>query len=290
MITIFSCPKPFIGHINIIQRNAIQSWRLLNPSVEIILFGDEEGTAEIAQEFGICHISGIKKNSYGTPLLDDVFQKAHQEACNDLLCYVNADIILLQDFLQAVKQAETLKDNFLLVGQRWDVSVDFLWNFSVDNWEERIHEHIKEHANLHPPMGSDFFVFSRESFLDIPSFAVGRAGWDNWMIYHASKNGIPVIDVTPVTTIIHQNHDYQHVKQSTDNTYENPESVENRKIIGDVNNIFILDDATFVLTSQGLKRNTIKKIIKYVKIKKTKLYRIIFKILSRCKKIILPHD
>ena len=285
MLTIFTIPKPFKGHISIIQKNAISSWMLLQPACEIILFGDEEGTAEIAQEFGLHHITNIEKNSYGTPLLDDVFKKAHQEAHNDLLCYVNADIILLQDFLEALKQAEKLKDNFLLVGQRWDVTIDFLWDFSAGNWEEKMHDCIKEHAKLHPPMGSDFFVFSRESFPNIPSFAVGRAGWDNWMIFHARESGIPVIDVTPVTTVIHQNHDYQHVKQSTDNTYENPESKENRKIIGNGNNVYTLNDANYILTSQGLKWNIIKKIMGYINNIIINVYCVVAKILSRCKLI-----
>ena len=55
MLTIFSTPKPFVGHIDIIQRNAIKSWTLLHPDVEVILFGDEEGAAEVCQEFGIRH-------------------------------------------------------------------------------------------------------------------------------------------------------------------------------------------------------------------------------------------
>ncbi len=283
MLTIFTIPKPFKGHISIIQKNAISSWMLLQPACEIILFGDDEGIAEIAQEWGVRHIVDIEKNSYGTPLLDDVFKKAHQNAHNDLLCYVNADIILLEDFLGAVKQAEELKENFLLVGQRWDVTMDFLWNFSGEHWEEEMHNYIKEHAKLHPPRGSDFFIFSRESFLDIPSFAVGRAGWDNWMIYHACECGIPVIDITQVTTVIHQNHDYQHVKQSIDNAYENPESKENRKIIGNENNVYTLNDANYILTSQGLKSDIIKRIMRYINNMKMKFYRHIRKIPLRCK-------
>ncbi len=31
MITIFAIPKPFKGHIDVIQRNAIQSWTKLSP-------------------------------------------------------------------------------------------------------------------------------------------------------------------------------------------------------------------------------------------------------------------
>jgi len=45
MLTIFIASKPFSGHIDIIQQNAIRSWLSLRPECEIILFGGEKGTA-----------------------------------------------------------------------------------------------------------------------------------------------------------------------------------------------------------------------------------------------------
>jgi len=256
MLTIFTVPKPFKGHISVIQKNAIKSWTLLKPSCEIILFGDEEGVEETAQELGLCHIKDIAKNEYGTPLLSDVFTKAHREARNGILCYVNTDIILLQDFIVAIEVLRILKEEaYLMVGQRWDVDIGVPWDFSEEHWQEKLHEYLRNQAKLHPPAGSDYFVFPRDYFGSIPPFAVGRAGWDNWMIYNARSNKIPVIDATAVTTVIHQNHDYSHVKQNIGNTYENPESARNREIIGDINRIYTLKDANLLLTSKGLTRN-----------------------------------
>ena len=74
MLTIFTVPKPFKEHIGVIQRNAIYSWTQL-PGCEIILFGDDDGVAETAEEFGVKHVSDIEKNEHGTPLLDFVFEK-----------------------------------------------------------------------------------------------------------------------------------------------------------------------------------------------------------------------
>ena len=47
MLTVFSCPKSFLGPIRLIQRNAIQSWLNLGPEVEVVLMGDDEGTSEV---------------------------------------------------------------------------------------------------------------------------------------------------------------------------------------------------------------------------------------------------
>lgn len=53
MLTLFTTAKPFRGHDGIIQWNALKSWALLRPSVEVILFGDEEGAAKTAEELGL---------------------------------------------------------------------------------------------------------------------------------------------------------------------------------------------------------------------------------------------
>jgi len=70
MLTIFSTPKPFRGHAAVIPRSAIKSWTLLHRDCEVILFGDDEGAAEVAQDFGIRHESKVLRNEYGTKYLN----------------------------------------------------------------------------------------------------------------------------------------------------------------------------------------------------------------------------
>ena len=101
MLTIFAIPKAFHGHIATIQRNAIYSWTLLRPKCEIILFGTEEGIREAAAEFKVGHIPDVSCNEYGTPFLGPIFNQVKHLAQHSLLCYVNADIILLDDFIKA---------------------------------------------------------------------------------------------------------------------------------------------------------------------------------------------
>jgi hypothetical protein len=62
MLTFFSTPKPFIGHCNLIQRNALKSWTLLHSDAEVILFGDEEGAAEACRDLGIRHEPNVLRN------------------------------------------------------------------------------------------------------------------------------------------------------------------------------------------------------------------------------------
>ena len=251
MLTIFTIPKPFQGHIEIIQRNAIQSWARLRPECEIILFGDDEGVAETAAEFGARYVPNVSKNEYDTPLLDFVFERAQQLASYDLVCYINADIILLDDFLPAIQQIPF--QAFLMSGRRWNVDLVQPWDFG-NHWEERLRSYTVQHGVLGLPGAIDYFVFPRGVLGTLPPFAVGRPGWDNWVICRARFLRLPVIDATEAVTAIHQNHDYNHVRHRTGEKWEGPEAERNLDLMGSPDYGFNLTDANWVLTPQGLRR------------------------------------
>lgn len=254
MLTLFTMPKTFKGHIDVIQRNAIRSWLALRPACEIILLGNDEGTAEVAHEFGLRHVSEISCNEYGTPLVSDVFEQAERAASHDLLCYVNADIILLSDFLPAVERVARHKRRFLVVGQRWDLDVFEPLDFSVADCESHLRQLVADRAVLHPPSGIDYFAFSGGLWEHIPPFAIGRTAWDNWLIYSARVRRAAVIDATPGIMAIHQNHDYRHVSGGFEGAWNGPEAIRNREVAGDSRKWFTLLDANWLLTSRGLRR------------------------------------
>lgn len=171
--------------------------------------GDDEGTADVAREFGLRHVPDVARNEYGTPLVNSVFECAQAAASHRLLCYVNADIILLGDFLTAIQHIQFRR--FLMVGQRWDVDLNRALDFTWLDWETDLRRRVAEQAVLHPTTGIDYFVFMSGLWGDILPFAIGRTAWDNWLIYRARARGAAVIDATQVVTAIHQNHDYTHV-------------------------------------------------------------------------------
>jgi glycosyltransferase involved in cell wall biosynthesis/tetratricopeptide (TPR) repeat protein len=211
-ITIFAIPKAFKGHINIIQRNAIISWTKLEPRPEIILFGEDEGTAEIAAELNLKHIPDVKCNQFCTPLLSDMFERTQQIATFDLVAYVNSDIILLQDFREGVLKISQQYDKFMAVGRRWDIDIIAPIDFANSNWSTELRQLIVDTASLHSVHGKDYFVFPKNLFAQIPEFAVGRATWDNWMVHTALERNYAVVDATQGIMAIHQNHDYAHLK------------------------------------------------------------------------------
>lgn len=250
MITFFSIPKPFAGHIGVIQRNAIGSWTRLGPQVKVVLMGDEPGTAQAAAELGVDHCPQIKRNSRGTPLLDSVFETIQRHTEAAYLNYINADIVLLDDFIGALQEVWRRKKRFLMIGHRTDIEQNEPIDFGPE-WCERLRAAAVSTGKTQGAPYIDYFVYRRGIWGSVPPFAVGRFSWDNWLIYRARQQAIPVIDATQRVLALHQNHDYAHAGGHKKARF-GPEAQRNLALAGGPKNLFTIWDSTHILTAQGL--------------------------------------
>jgi len=253
MLTLFSIPKPFQGHTGVIQRNALRSWALLQPTCEIVLLGDDAGVAEAAKECGAVHVPHVAKNEHGTPLISDLFAQAQARGRHERLCYVNADIILMSDFARAMARVAQSGAPSVAVGCRWDCDIQEPLEFGAD-WEEKLRSEARSRGKRQRDWLIDYFCFTRGVWGEIPPFAVGRTVWDNWLLYRTRAAGARLVDVTPVVVAVHQNHDYGHIKSSAQGAYNGPEAERNLELAGGEAHCFSIKDATHVLTLQGLRR------------------------------------
>ena len=255
MLTIFSTPKPFEGHINIIQRNAIQSWLLLSSEIEVILIGDDPGTAEAAREFSIRHVKQVERNGGGAKYLSSVFNQAQKLARHEIVAYVNCDIILMSDFLIAARQVSLWGRKFLMVGRRWEIDMSEPWEFLSSDWEDRLRNHVLARGKRRTQHAIDYFVFPRGMYREIPPLVIGRFWWDHWLIWQARSTPVPVVDVTPKVLAVHQNHDYAYHPQGLHGVWYGHEAQANRQVAGGGRHLATLDEATHLLTNRGIKRN-----------------------------------
>ncbi len=251
LLTIITSVKPFVDpHIINLQRNAFQSWKALGPDVDIVVVGDEIGLDEVCREMNLRRAPDIRRNKGGTPLVSSIYELGRQACTSPLLAYINADIVVLPDFLQGAKKAAERYEKFLIVGQRWDLDVTAPIDFS-DGWQARLWNQVKTTGKRHRRVGSDYFIFPRTCFTDIPDLTVGRAFWDNWMIYWARRNHWPTIDASDAIQIIHQNHDYSHLPQGQSH-HKHPDTYENVRLGGGARTTFLLDDSDRKMTAEGI--------------------------------------
>ena len=256
MLTFFSTPKPFQGHIDVIQRNALRSWRQIHPDVEILLFGDDAGAAEVCSELGLRHVPAVRKNRYGTKYLASIYDQAQEIAHHDLLCHVNCDILLLEDFPQAIQRVSGQPEPFLLAGRRWDVDIREPLHFERPGWQEEVRTLAIRTNRQRPSQWVDYFVFRKGLFHNqIPEFVIGRPGWDNWLLWFARSAGARLIDASAMVRAVHQNHDYGYHPEGEKGVWEGEEAQENYALLHGHRRFRTLDNATHLLKPDGMHRN-----------------------------------
>ena len=254
MLTIVTTTKPFTGHQKIIQTNAILSWIALRPKCEIILIGNDDGASEFASKHNIKHFSNVKCTKSGLPLLNSFLQIAEKEANHNTIAWISSDIILPKDFLNIFNTP--LPKQFLISAQRWNMNIENYIDFSKYDFNV-----AKKCGKLHPPTAGDLLMFTKGFLKDVPTFIIGRAMYDNWIYYKARAQHIPLIDATPLITIVHQNHEYNTPGWNWKNTTskQHPEFVHNLKLAGGYAYAFTLGDSTHLLTLSGLKPTPLTK-------------------------------
>jgi hypothetical protein len=258
VLTIFTVPKPFEGDTARIQRNAIRSWKHLDPDCQVILCGNTPDLDDAASRLGVERATDIVCTEFGTPLVSSAFNRAAELSRHDVLCYANADLILFPDFAAAVQSVLSEQQRSLIVGQCRDVKVDE--ELSEDDlagasWEAALRQRASAEGIARGVEAIDFFVFKKETIGPLPDFAVGRPGWDNWMIWHARSEGMPVVDISPSVLVVHQSHGYSHVPKARGSKWEGPEADANLALLDFRQPLFSIEFATHRLVDARLVPN-----------------------------------
>ena len=253
MLTIFTVPKAFKGHINVIQQNAIKSWSMLEPKCQVILAGNDEGTDQASSDLGVEHIPNLTRNEFGTPLLDSAYQQVEDAARFPFICYVNADVILMNDFTQAVQRVLRQSQWFLMTAQRWNLSVTELLDFN-QGWQEHLLKNVSSNGSLAHSTGIDFWVYPKGMLYDMPPLAVGRMAIECWCLYKARHMQADLIDSTEAVISVHQNHDYAHHSDGHRGIGISIEAERNRDMVGGKNYFFTIKDRTHILSTTSFRR------------------------------------
>ncbi len=267
MLTIFSTPKPMHDdEVMRIQKNAFFSWSKLSPNNDVHIFAADEKGVDVARGLGFNTDDQISFKA-GLPRLASLFERGAALGSNDVLMYVNADIVFLDDFMPVVqKVAEAYQDKpFLMVGQRWNLILEEDLDVFSGNWCEHLRREVKERGRLSPGSSIDYFVFPKGLWKQIPDFTVGRIAFDNWLIYEARRLGADVIDLSPTTVVVHQHHEHFATNDSPPRIVDqkaykefmwkrrkSPEAKEQIKLAGGISNLYTIDHSNKEYTENGI--------------------------------------
>lgn len=203
------------------EQNAVNSWLAIDPGNEVIVFTETMARNEIMATDRVSIRPVPSSHASGPPLLNGIFDEASKHSKHALLGYCNSDIILMPEFMNRARILSKIKQPFLAVSQRIDVTIDFTGDFGNAAGFEKLKQTIHAEGKLHPPMGSDVFVFPKNQYTlqNMPPLVVGRPAWDLWMIYDARARFNRLIDLTGHTpAVVHQDHVFNY--QSTNPAHQ----------------------------------------------------------------------
>jgi hypothetical protein len=224
--------------------------------VEVILFGDEDGAAQAACELNLRHQPYVGRSECGMKRLDYMFATARAIARHEVLCYINCDIILMQDFRRALECVEAAHRQFLMVGRRWDVDITQPCDFARANWQSQLQSVALLSGLQRPSEWIDYFAFSCDLYgSSVPPFVVGRVHWDDWLVWKALDLKQPVVDVSAAVMAVHQNHDYGYHPEGHRGTLNDKEARRNLCLAGGYKHLRTIDCAPLRLTGSGLTTN-----------------------------------
>jgi hypothetical protein len=249
MITFLASPKAFTGAVAGIQVRAIRSWREADPEAEIVLFGRGAGGEEAARDLGVRQVLDIECSESGVPYFSAIVEWGRRFGGYDWQVYLNCDIVVtraLPRFLRALRPEPAL-----VIGQRLDLADGVV----VEDGSAAVLEGAREavaagRASLHPPAGSDYFAFRRDTWEYPPRVIIGRGGYDNALIRSCLDLCIPVIDGTKAVPAIHQFHGYGHLPGGVDEVFRGADVSRNLESVPGSNGV-TLEDATWEALPDG---------------------------------------
>jgi hypothetical protein len=174
-----------------------------------------------------------------------------------VFAYVNSDIIFDSRIKSAIEILSNNFDQFLGVGRRTNIPP-----FSLNSGRQFLgfspEIELRKHSLPDRNTAIDYFIHTKDVFGTIPSFAVGRGSWDNWLIWSSLSRGMPVVDLSEYISAMHIDHDYGLNNIGFSEVWSGQENVENKALCGDVDfNRAHIGFATFKLTAAGIVENKI---------------------------------
>lgn len=254
MITFLSSPKPFTGIAKSIQLNAIRSWMKVHPKAEVILYGEAEGALAVCRDLRIKHVADIDATDSGIPFFGAIAEHARLNAANEIQIYLNCDILVMPSIISCIRCISFPR--FLMVGQR----IDLHEGVRIEMDQPISLETLTNLANfgqisLHPPSGSDYFIFPRGIWTGLPQVVIGRAGYDGALIAFCLRRGIPIVDATLSVLALHQYHDYGHVSGGARSVQQGKHALQNLRLHGIVHSAPTCSDAHWLLNRRHLVQN-----------------------------------
>lgn len=178
-----------------VQRDAIESWLAINPAPEIIIVGNDFGTAEICKEYNLTHVPNVKTSASGTPYCNHFIWEAEKAASCATMLLCSGDIIIKQDTVDAalaLLYQNQIKE-YCVCARKLHVDIT---------------DGVKTDVRWATWQAGDYWLHTKGIFDDMPDFLIGRHKNEKWM-FKSLCNKNALVDGSDVITVWHQQHPHE---------------------------------------------------------------------------------
>lgn len=236
-VVIISTFKPLIPEFIVEHTNSLQSWKRLRCKPKIVIIGDDQGVAELCANARVIHHPYVKKNNYGTPMINSIFEEGWKYVKDDDICvFVNGDIILTDSLCDTL---DAFVNNFPDYAKRtyFMTAVRNNWyNFTALDFNDAGLKSIPEkNLKRERPDGIDLFIHRKGTYLNIPDSGIAKFAYDTWLLLYAIDQFELCIDITETCQIIHHMGKWYQDNKACNRGVQSQELKENSQKLNGIN-------------------------------------------------------
>jgi hypothetical protein len=184
--------------------NGIRSWQALDPAPEIIIVGEAKYLADDCTQLGLRFVP-VQCGDDGVPLMRDYMAAAEAAASYPIRMWACPDVLLFQDLYTSLRYVDQYLKQYVCVGRRYELDIKADLDFT-NGTAEALLEKARAANNLEHGVVVSYMAYKDTVWQDMPAFRLDGSAMDNWMVWQAIRQGVPVIDITGTATAIHQKH------------------------------------------------------------------------------------
>lgn len=198
MITLYTVPRDFEPPFDLLQANAIRSWLALTPTPQVILIGDN-GIRNAAAQLGV----QFSESDGDLPTVRHAIETAEEMAVHPVRCFLNTDNVLFPSFYEVLQPVLWQFEQFVCIGRRTNLDVEA----RIDSTSREFADEVEQRGTPGGWTGMDYFIYRGVSLSqDMPDFKIGADCYDNWIVREIAQSTTPLINVSEVLTVVHENH------------------------------------------------------------------------------------
>lgn len=195
-----------------VNNKTLHNWKML-PNVNLVVFVSDGDTKveEISRQAGWT-VLPVTLEAAGTPVLPAMFHDVMMKYKSRYYGFANGDILFTKKLTDTLEQIAcqvesgsiTDEKGILIVGRRINVPADKLTDESALSWW-KLEQFSNQYGKLFQSDAEDYFITdSKYPWATFLPVAVGRRGFDNYVVAYSRYVNITVIDASESIQCIHQ--------------------------------------------------------------------------------------